>query len=507
MKKMIIPILSTLIIVTCIIVNNSKVINNNTEIKKDKTDNNLLSIMIETGLDSGEYKTSTSSTWPVGDYVFNTNRTYCKNDGKVTWDEETNSLTYNGNKSEKCYIYFDVEVPYSEVCDSNLLACHIAKYHNGTQGNKSIYYHNSALSNSAKDKSYRFSGPDFTLTEKATNAGLTKLISDDYTSTDAVIAFYCSNKLSYVGQSCTYTSKYYLLQYDTTNTKYSSYSEALNQAAKDGYITKDNVNNFVCFGSDATTCPEDNLYRIIGVFDTKSKDLKDKYHVKLIKWSYATTDMLGTDGEYTLAPDIFYSGIRTTKTSSLDGFNWNWYGGTSSSLTNGSNDWKTSKLNTINLNTNFINYLGTSWTDKIYNEDWKISGNNINGLNDTVTIYQGEIVNPSTAINSEPYNAKIGLMYASDYGYAASPEYWTTKTHRYEEYAIKSSNWLYNGMHEWTLTIYSDRTWYVLYIPHQGDIDWATANNQHGVRPSFYLNPSITFVSGSGTISDPIQVN
>ena len=28
-----------------------------------------------------------------------------------------------------------------------------------------------------------------------------------------------------------------------------------------------NPNNYVCFGSDVTPCPEDNLYRIIGVFD------------------------------------------------------------------------------------------------------------------------------------------------------------------------------------------------------------------------------------------------
>ena len=32
-----------------------------------------------------------------------------------------------------------------------------------------------------------------------------------------------------------------------------------------------NPNNYVCFGSDATTCPEDNLYRIIGVFNNQVK--------------------------------------------------------------------------------------------------------------------------------------------------------------------------------------------------------------------------------------------
>jgi len=51
----------------------------------------------------------------------------------------------------------------------------------------------------------------------------------------------------------------------------------------------DTVNNFVCFGSDDVTCSDDNLYRIIGVFDNQ---------VKLIKYDYATKEQLGTGGDY-----------------------------------------------------------------------------------------------------------------------------------------------------------------------------------------------------------------
>ena len=51
----------------------------------------------------------------------------------------------------------------------------------------------------------------------------------------------------------------------------------------------DAVNNYVCFGSNVTPCPTDNLYRIIGVFGDQ---------VKLIKYDYATSTLLGTDGDY-----------------------------------------------------------------------------------------------------------------------------------------------------------------------------------------------------------------
>ena len=42
-----------------------------------------------------------------------------------------------------------------------------------------------------------------------------------------------------------------------------------------------NPNNYICLGSDATTCPDDNLFRIIGVFGDKVKVIKDKSVVKM----------------------------------------------------------------------------------------------------------------------------------------------------------------------------------------------------------------------------------
>ena len=51
----------------------------------------------------------------------------------------------------------------------------------------------------------------------------------------------------------------------------------------------ESVNNYVCFGSSEASCPADNLYRIIGVFEDK---------VKLIKYDYATSALLGTNGDY-----------------------------------------------------------------------------------------------------------------------------------------------------------------------------------------------------------------
>ena len=66
-----------------------------------------------------------------------------------------------------------------------------------------------------------------------------------------------------------------------------TYTNADQEAGDYSYrYSGSNPNNYICFGSDAFPCPEDNLYRIIGVFGN---------NVKLIKATLATKEMLGTN--------------------------------------------------------------------------------------------------------------------------------------------------------------------------------------------------------------------
>lgn len=130
-----------------------------------------------------------------------------------------------------------------------------------------------------------------------------------------------------------------------------------------------NPNNFVCFGSDASPCPTDNLYRIIGVFGDNYHGVTGKQLVKLIKYDYATSVLLGIDGDYASSrtPDAtYYKGSL----SSVNTYYWN-YKATNSAT----NTWSTSLLNKTNLNTNFINNIGSTWADKIATTTWKVGGN------------------------------------------------------------------------------------------------------------------------------------
>ena len=252
----------------------------------------------------------------------------------------------------------------------------------------------------------------------------------------------------------------------------------------------ESVNNFVCFGSTETPCPTDNLYRIIGVFEDK---------VKLIKYDYATSALLGTDGDYgeSSTPDsTYYKGSLT----SIDNYYWNY----KNDISINSNIWSTSLLNKINLNTNYINNIGSEWANKIATTTWKVGGNTFDNIGSSVPsiAYQNEIVSPS---ENTTYDAKIGLMYASDYGFAASPSAWSTTLFDYQK--VTANNWMYMGDYDWTISRDSDNSDRAFVVSHDGSMRYDNNTGYNAVRPSFNLSSSITYVSGSGSAVDPILIN
>ncbi|MBS5806663.1 MAG: hypothetical protein KIC90_05780 [Firmicutes bacterium] len=100
---------------------------------------------------------------------------------------------------------------------------------------------------------------------------------------------------------------------------------------------------------------------------------------------------------------------------------------------------------------------------------------------------------------------KIGLMYISDYGFAADQSGWTTKLSSYS--SNNSKNWLFLGSSEWTISRRSDNTTNAFLVSGDGRMDYLDVGNLNGARPVFNLLSSVTYASGSGTSSDPIRIN
>ena len=454
----------------------------------------------------------------------------------------------NFGNSMEVSVYIRKEEKIITVADycsdgENLKDC-IIKYGNLGYDTSKITIHNASLLNGARDNSYRYSGGgaysdlysckydgnDVININEAINNSKKGDCSNVYKVTIGSDVIYGDNSLSTL-----FTNKK-TVSWDSTNSKCVTSSGDDVSTFNDGTVTQDactgfaylrtsdnkyllgieevgageetlvslaqeDVSNFVCFGSTARPCPTDNLYRIIGVIDDK---------VKLIKYDYASSTLLGTDGDYSQnteeagMPTNYYKG--TKEMSDIGVYYWNY-----KATNQATNTWSTSLLNKTNLNTNFINNIGTEWSNKIATTIWKVGGNTYAKIRNVVpsVAYQNEIVNPvpgqySTTGETE-YEAKIGLMYVSDYGFAASPESWTTIMNNYS--TERNNNWMYMGYNEWTISRNAAYSNFAFLVFGDGGVNNYDVYSNHAVRPSFNLESSVTYVSGSGTQSDPIIIN
>ena len=159
-----------------------------------------------------------------------------------------------------------------------------------------------------------------------------------------------------------------------------------------------------------------------------------------------------------------------------------------------------------------LNVFDETTKGKIAETTWKVGGNTADNIvnQPAKTAYQNEVVqpNPGTTSNGETEaNKKIGLMYASDYGFAAASSAWTTNLYYYDGEAIKSANWMYLGATEWTISRNADYDNGVLYVYDSGSSNDTLASLALAVRPVYYLSSSVNYASGSGSATDPISIN
>ena len=421
--------------------------NNQTKITKG------ISMNLEQTAGAGDYKQVTQSNWPTEGYKFNAELSKCENGSTLSWDNTKNVVVFSGNVSDKCYVYFDkyvlpvindvtVEVAYTSVhvkVDASEGSNKIEGYYYylgqrpvQLNGNNEYTYTNLTLGNHpisiiirVRDTKGKFS----IAYEK-------KIILSDLTLINYV-------KSQYTGTQ-------------GKNNIYYHDSSLANGAGDNSYRyagASDSVNNYICLGSDATTCPDANLFRIIGVFGDKTKVIRAKS------------------------------------------------AGTQIWDKNGSNTWSTSSLNTY-LNGTYLTSLGTL-ADKIATTTWKVGGGSSTYLYDVPkTAYQYEV---GSGASTTTHDAKIGLMYVSDYGFAADQSGWTTKLSSYN--SNTSKNWLYLGSTELTISRSSDDTTRVFRVSSTGNVNYYLVADSYAVRPSFNLESSVKYVSGSGSMSDPVRVN
>ena len=273
--------------------------------------------------------------------------------------------------------------------------------------------------------------------------------------------------------------------------------------------------NYICLDMEGqSTCPDKHLYRIIGsIYEEK----ENTNRIKVIKatpltdgttkgfsWDFTSSGSYSniwatiTSGNYS---NSLTSGSQLMKllNSGL------WWNGTSGSYYNNS---------TTATNVNFTNYkLSDKAKSYITTSRYYLGGYNTAYKVMTNQFYTYERGTTRYDTNRPLYwDGMVGLMYPSDYGYAAGNTCVTGTDPNNYDGGCKNKDWLwmttssdYSNSAEWLMSSVTDdgttfRAGSLGFV--EGDFD-VFSSYFHSVRPTFYLTSTTTIVSGTGTSTDP----
>ena len=266
-------------------------------------------------------------------------------------------------------------------------------------------------------------------------------------------------------------------------------------------------NNYICLDMEgASTCPDKHLYRIIGsIYEEK----ENTNRIKVIKatpltdgttkgfsWDYTSSGSYSniwatiTSGNYS---NSLTSGSQLMKLLNSGA----WWNGTSGSYYNNS---------TTATTVNFTNYkLSDKAKSYITTSRYYLGGYNNNPpITNEMYGYERGTLRYNT---DRPlyWEGMVGLMYPSDYGYAAGNTCVTgTKLYDYEG-GCMNKDWLYiSNTYQWLMSPYSGDSVNVFYVYSTGYVH----NDDYSyyafaARPVFYLNSSASILEGEGTAAAP----
>ena len=97
-------------------------------------------------------------------------------------------------------------------------------------------------------------------------------------------------------------------------------------------------------------------------------------------------------------------------------------------------------------------------------------------------------------------NTMVGVMYASDFGYAISD--YTGYLGYTSPYSQMVNNWLFSNGYEWTM-IADKPTSHPVIVSNSGELSQTAAYIGCAVRPVLYLQSNVNKLSGDGTMASP----
>ena len=446
---------------------------------------NNLAIMVKG--ESWEY--ISSDAIPKGNYVLNEEKTICENNGKVlNYDSTTGKISFSFVGSDRCSLYFDKIIDTEKPVISNLSVNDTTVTATLTD-NVELSGYGISTSNSTEPTSWTtISGKSYNLSTTITTEGTYYLWVKDSASNKTTKGFTISLGTSFETLIVANNTDIF----EENGLRYEG-------ADPNNYICLDNQKSGSCTSSSL-------LFRIIGLFneDTSSDGTNSSGTKKLLK-IIDTNNYGGTSGKMWSSTNSYYN------------FN-DWARASLKTELNGT--YLTTVIATSNVNSKLSNAITTT--------KWHLGGACTNSWSSlsTVGIYTEERNSSARyKFNEASVNAKVGLMYPSDYGYATVGGTTTNKTNcrnisllswSSDSYSnCKNNDWIFKtakfvNSQEWLITPYCSDGDDASRINSKGSIYLyadSTVRDNLAVRPTFYLDSSLLkVVGGTGTSIDPYHI-
>ena len=208
--------------------------------------------------------------------------------------------------------------------------------------------------------------------------------------------------------------------------------------------------------------------------------------------------------------------LKIIRDTSIGNLHWNTIEDTT---TNTYNNWVTGTLNTY-LNNDYYNTLTTDAKNMIGTAKYYLGGynNNLSFTSDVMWQYERKNEANRTGyyygtnpIMQNDANKKIAIMYASDYGYAASKECASNlNIYNNSQSCVTTNNWLDKSADTWLLPQYTGNSHHAFRVYSSGGVNYSGSVVSSGeclVHPVLSLSSNIKISGGFGTSSDPYQLS
>lgn len=279
-----------------------------------------------------------------------------------------------------------------------------------------------------------------------------------------------------------------------------------------------NPRNYVEFANTG------ELWRIVGVFNVKDSTGKIERKIKLVRdeslgefsWDATGNDNYGFNNwtEADLKNELNGDYLNTTLTANKN----NWYNSYYDSTTKKPVLRQTGEFN-------YTNVIKSNYQNMLSESVWNIGGNSYNNpssapyglpLLDQYNKERGTI----TYQNSRPteWTGKVGLIYASDYGYASTNSECrenlragvvydsTNEQYDHTNTKCKLDNWLQKSSWYWTFSPCSSTSNHVFLVRGDGAVNIDNAYESYSVWPAVFLKSDILIASGTGEKNSPYRL-